>query len=276
MASAPRGAALPAGSPRSDELFLRRRRRLLGEHAPHVAVGVHDHGGPPQLVVARLPLGDRHAGGEHLVGLEVVVAPQLGRVEDLLAGRLLLPALLPGGGVLPLQPPRPLQVLLPQGALRRAQADRHLEGPHGLRGTDATGSDASVHFDTGRGVQAGGGTRRDGPPRGGIAALTFASQARPQTVDAHKGSETSTSPRLSCARPSVCQPSHHRGRNFTAISAAFTAGNTSWRRVSTYELKGVYIRGREDAAPPTSSGPDVQRDATLIQLMRKKVMKRKT
>lgn len=43
----------------------------------------------------------------------------------------------------------------------------------------------------------------------------------------------STSPRFSWARPRVCQPSHHRGRNFTAISAAFTAGNTSCRMVST-------------------------------------------
>lgn len=43
----------------------------------------------------------------------------------------------------------------------------------------------------------------------------------------------STSPRLSWARPRVCQPSHQRGRNFTAISAAFTAGNTSCKMVST-------------------------------------------
>lgn len=43
----------------------------------------------------------------------------------------------------------------------------------------------------------------------------------------------SSSPRLSCARPRVCQASHHSGRYLTAISAAFTAGNTSCRMVST-------------------------------------------
>lgn len=49
----------------------------------------------------------------------------------------------------------------------------------------------------------------------------------------HRALTRSTSPRLSCARPSVCQPSHHSGRSFTAVSAAVTAGKASCRIVST-------------------------------------------
>lgn len=126
-------------SSRFDKLLLWRCRIIrgcvsLGDHIFYISLSVYDHSRPPQLLVARLSLGNGLAGSQHLVGLEVIVPLQLRGVEDLLLGFLLLLQFRPGGSVLPLQPAGPRQVFLPQALLWGTQVDGNLERPHSLCG----------------------------------------------------------------------------------------------------------------------------------------------